>query len=154
MIALPLSCGKQAVIDDDDAHLAAHKWSYLRGRNGNGYAVRSHAGRFLYLHREVIGAPPGAIVDHRDGDGLNCRRENLRLASHAQNLANRGRQRNNTSGCKGVTWDRSREVWRVEIQVNGRRANLGRFAMLEDAARAQRTASRILLGEFAQTEGR
>lgn len=148
VVEVPLSKGRIALIDKRDASLARFKWRYLESRNGRGYAVRSVAGAFLYLHREVLGATSGAQVDHRNGNGLDCRRNNLRVATHAENQQNRGAQRNNTSGYKGVVWDAARSCWRAEIQGGGRRRFLGRFATAEGAAQAYAEAAGVFHGEF------
>ncbi|MCO1498261.1 HNH endonuclease, partial [Limosilactobacillus reuteri] len=59
---------------------------------------------FQFLHQQIAGAPPGAITDHRDGDGLNNRRANLRPATAVQNGYNCAKYKNNTSGVKGVSF--------------------------------------------------
>jgi hypothetical protein len=91
----------------------------------------------------------GVKVDHLDGDGLNNQRSNLRLATQAQNLLNRGPQRNNCSGFKGVSWHKGAGKWTANISVNGSRRYLGVFDGVLDAAAAYNKAAVELHGEFA-----
>jgi hypothetical protein len=156
VITIPLTQGKVALIDDCDAHLAAFKWCAKRDRDGRKwYAIRKAPrdggpGRRMWLHREVLGVTdPKVEVDHKDGNGLDCRRHNLRAATTQQNQANRGVQANNTSGFKGVNWRKRDRKWRAQIRVSGRNRGLGHYATPEDAARAYDAAAREAFGEFA-----
>ncbi len=90
-------------------------------------------------------------VDHWDGDGLNCRRGNLRAATHAQNLYNRGPQQNNKSGYKGVSWSRNAKKWWAHIQVDKKVIHLGYFDVAEQAARAYDVGALKYHGSFAKT---
>lgn len=98
IIELPLSQGHTAIIDAADAWLAEFKWT-AAVRSNTVYAYRNWLPgepRMILLHQAVIGrAPPGLVIDHEDGNGLNCRRNNLRHVTQAINLANR-------SGMRGV----------------------------------------------------
>jgi hypothetical protein len=116
---------------------------HLDGRN-----YRAHQLAWLYMKGEW-GRP---VIDHRDGNPLNNRWRNLRLASHANNAANRPRQYSNTSGFKGVTFDRRRGNWFAQITKQGRRYWIGRYATAQEAHEAYVTAARLLFGEFARTE--
>src|SRR5690606_1175342 len=100
---IPLTKGMFTLIDDADCErVNLHKWRAHRSRN-TWYAVRNGPGRkMIFLHRFISDAPEGLIVDHVNGDGLDNRRENLRLCTHAENARNRQTNRNNTSGYKGV----------------------------------------------------
>lgn len=158
MKTIPLTKGMEAVVDDCDyEHLMQWKWLYTQ-RVGTGYAechrtvngkrqtIRMHT---LVAERCGLRCGDGVEVDHRNHDGLDNRRGNLRLATRAQNLANRGLLRNNTSGFKGVCWDRSRKKWLAYIDVAGRRRHLGRFGDRGDAAGAYNEAALKYYGEFA-----
>ena len=148
MIRVPLTRGFIAIVDNVDARLAKFRWfaNEVRGRI---YARRSLPdGGTELLHRAVLQVAPKIRVDHILGNGLDCRRKNLRVATNAQNLHNRGKQSNNTSGFKGVS--RLRERWRATIQNNGRWQHLGVFNSREEAARAYDRAAARMHGKFAR----
>lgn len=104
----------------------------------------------VLLHRLLCNAKPGQVVDHRNGDGLDNRRANLRLCTQSQNLGNMRLSSRNTSGFKGVYFERSRGLWRVDIWLNNRKRTLGRFQDRFDAARAYNVAALEQWGEFAR----
>lgn len=135
-IEIQLTQGRVAIIDAQDAHLAQHNWRLQVSKYGTAYAVRCHAAGYRLLHREVLGLPPGAIppVDHEDGDGLNCRRGNLRISTPLENARNkRGPQRNNTSGHAGVSWSKRHKKWVVTLGSK----RIGRFSDILDAVDAR-----------------
>lgn len=103
------------------------------------------------MHRELMGFPD-CLVDHVDGDGLDNRRENLRLANFSQNRTNQKRNLKK-SGYRGVEYDGSRRCgrkkWRATIYHQNKRYRLGRFETPEDAARAYNEKAKELHGEFA-----
>lgn len=154
VIVLPLSQGRVALIDERDAHLAQFKWTARKNGDFGWYALRGVGPkakrRIVYLHREVMAAPPGVHVDHVSGDGLDCRRNNLRFATRSQNLCNRGAERGSTSRFKGVNWNVRRKRWRARICVAGTRTELGWFEVEGDAARAYDAAAREAHGAFAR----
>lgn len=154
MKRIPLTQGKTALIDDEDAPLAAFRW--YAHRNRLAWYVMRRLGRRTseYLHRVVWarahpGEPMPRELDHIDGDGLNCRRSNLRAASGAENARNRRLRKDNTSGFKGVSWHRPRAKWVAYIQVAGKNRYLGLFSDRETAARAYDVAAREHYGDFA-----
>lgn len=91
----------------------------------------------------------GEYVDHINHNGLDNRRDNLRLASAAQNMQNSRLRSDNTSGYKGVVWVISRRKWRAEIYVDKRSKCLGYFQNAIDAAKAYNDAALKYFGEFA-----
>jgi hypothetical protein len=149
---IPLSQGFVAIVDDEDYEtVAAHKWSAKAGRR-TFYAYRcpTVGGRreTLYLHSFLTG---WSQVDHRDGNGLDCRRDNMRPATYAENGQNRPRRSDNTSGYKGVSWRASGSTWQARITVEGRTCSLGSsFPTPESAAHAYDLAAMELHGEFAR----
>lgn len=151
---LPLTQGKVALVDDEDYERLKHfKWSVLR--KPDRYYARRNIKRpqrgGIYLHREIMNAPPGMQVDHINGDGLDCRRANMRLATNAENGQNRIKRVHNTSGFKGVRLDKRRKKWSARIWVNNKEIHLGMFEIIEEAARAYDEAARKYHGEFART---
>lgn len=110
------------------------------------HIVRAHVLVWLLCNGAV---PSGFEIDHIDRNDSNNRIENLRLATASENQRNRGAQRNNTTGLKGVSFDRQTKRYSAKIAVNGRRVWLGRFHSKQDAARAYQAAARLYHGEFA-----
>lgn len=151
---IPLTQGREAVIDVADLALVAGR-NWYAARHCNTFYATSHQNRpagysaALKMHRLILQAQTGDIIDHRDGDGLNNRRENLRLATSAQNSRNRSRFPNNTSGFKGVSWDDDLGMWRARITFDHRVIHLGRFNTREAAHAAYAKAAQRLHGEFA-----
>lgn len=139
MITIQLTRGYQAIVDDEDSHLADYSWYAQCDPCGQVYARRwdgSIDGKQVpkRLHREVLGiTDPAVIVDHIDGDGLNCRRSNLRIASSAENARNLGRPRrdNRTSPYLGVTMRHGK--YRARIRHDGRLIQIGTFATAKEA---------------------
>lgn len=122
---------------------ACGKMYYRIGVNGSRYKVH----RIVYAL--VHGFDPGdKHIDHVDGNGLNNNPVNIRLATQAENMRNRGSQRNNTSGKVGVTWHKRARKWAAQIRVNGQHKSLGYFTCIDEAASAYNYAARQLYGEF------
>lgn len=155
---MPLTQGKVAIVDAADYDLVMQwKWHARFDRpTGKWYAgrsVRTGKGKFspkqtIYMHRLIMDAAKGVEVDHVDGDGLNnCRSTNLRLGTHQQNACNRGAQRNNSSGYKGVY--RCGAKWLAKIKTNQQQQHIGVFVTAEDAAKAYQEAARKMHGKFA-----
>lgn len=152
MKRIQLTQGKVALIDDEDyARVMQFKWhaSQIRGK---WYASTTGEGdKTFYLHRLIMNAPSGVQVDHENNNGLDCRRQNLRIASALENQSNRGMQKNNTSGFKGVTYDDRRRKYQARIQTRGKKLHIGYYATAEQAARAYDKFALVLHGEFANT---
>lgn len=153
-VEVPLSRRRGLLlIDDEDLPLfSPHKWRLLN-QPPNQYAVTGEKrdGTHVRAHHLIIPPPPGMTVDHINGDGLDCRRQNLRLATNAQNTRNRkGPNASGSSGYLGVTWDKRRSRWVAQITVDGKHYHVGIFLRAEDAARARDEASLKYFGEFAR----
>lgn len=116
-----------------------------------GYPVARIDGVRTRLHRHVAGHPAGMDVDHINRDKLDCRRQNLRLATRQQNSCNAGRRTHNTSGYRGVYLCKFTRRWRAEIRANGAAHKLGRFSDPAEAAAAYDAAAIRLHGDFAVT---
>jgi hypothetical protein len=147
-----LTRGKVALVDSADAAFVGQwNWCAWVCPQGGWYALRTdrETGATARMHRVLAGVPPGVEVDHVDRDSLNNRRKNIRVATRAQNNRNRGRQRNNTSGYKGVTWYARHKQWGAKISAGGRSHFLGLYRDAEDAHRAYCEAAARLHGEFA-----
>lgn len=110
----------------------------------------AHRLAWLWVNGEL---PEGAEIDHINGDTLDNRIANLRLATRAQNGANQGLRRNNTSGVKGVSWDAKRGRWFASITIEGKSKALGRFDDFDDAVAARKAAEDEHHGVFAHIRG-
>lgn len=154
MIRVPLTDGVFALVDEEDAPLVGRlNWRLFQPRPGAFYAmarghVSSGGGRGSLMHRLILGAPLRALVDHINGDGLDNRRSNLRLASPSQNGANQ-LSRTGSSRFKGVSWSRRDQNWAAFIHVDRRTRPLGRYSSEEEAAKAYDAAAREAFGRFA-----
>jgi hypothetical protein len=156
-IEIRLSNGLIAVIDPIDSDLAQHKWcssgeyTYPQRRVGKGKVVFMHR---IVLERMIGRALNSAVEhpDHIDGDPLNCRRNNLRLATKVTNAQNSKRRSDNQSGYKGVctTNGKSFRPWRAYIRVEGHQISLGYFDTPEEAYAAYCEAARRYFGNFAR----
>ena len=163
MREIPLTKGYTAVVDDEDyERVSRRKWcaSVTHRKDGSikgVYAQRrvslgGGGSAIQLLHRFIAGITDSKVqVDHVDHDGLNNRRENLRAATNTQNSRNSRLSANNTSGFKGVTWEKSRGLWQAQIYIAGRNYVLGHFASAQLAAVAYDTAACDHFGEFALT---
>lgn len=143
MAKLRISGNRESIIDPDDfVRFSDTKWHMA----GKGY-VKSRKG---YLHRLIIGASNGEEVDHINGDKLDNRRCNLRLASSNENKWNRGKQRGSySSRFKGVSWHAASQSWRAQINVRRKLINLGYYHSEIDAARAYNEGALKYHGAFA-----
>lgn len=156
MKEIPLTRGKVALVDDEDFEdLIKFKWCWCPNRKG--YAIRrlrlsEGRGRgTVAMARQILKAPKGLMVDHINGNTLDNRRSNLRLATHHQNQMNAMLNRRNTSGFKGVAWDKRLGCWRVMINVNKRNTFVGNYPDKRAAAMAYDLWAFDLFGEFART---
>lgn len=146
---VPLACGKRAICDAADYAVVSRQrnWCIMKGYPSYTDNLRTPR-RTVKLHQLLM--PGHDLVDHRNGDKLDNRRNNLRAASIQQNSFNRASAKGSSSRFKGVTWDRSRGKWMAAIQINGRTKTLGRFLDEEMAALAYNEAAKVAHGEFAR----
>jgi hypothetical protein len=142
-----LGRGRFGLVDADDfARAEGHSWTCVLA-GGKAYGVSRVAGRLTYLHRFILDEECPPRVDHENGDGLDCRRVNLRACNASQNASNRRKSRG-TSRFKGVHWSKRHGCWRARIMVAGRDIPLGLFQDEEQAACAYDDAAREAFGSF------
>ena len=145
-----LTQGLRALVDDKNYDwLSTYKWCVSRKGNTSYAVSRSKGGTLIAMHRLIMGFPRGKLVDHRDENGLNNVEVNLRVATVKQNANNRGKQVNNKTGYKGVSWDKARGKYRAVIMVAQKQVHLGRYNSKIMAALAYNEAALELHGEFA-----
>lgn len=156
---IKLTQGQFALVDAKDyGRIASHKWYAAWAPNTQSFYAHSkiqteRGQRDIYMHRVILGLDFG---DKRHGDHINQntldnRRCNLRIATIQQNMCNRGKNRNNTSGYKGVMWRSDISKWRAQIRVDRKLISLGSFSTAEDAHAAYCAAADRLHGDFAKT---
>lgn len=118
----------------------------------DGYVKVGFNGREYPAHRLIwwitYGILPEQFIDHINGDKSDNRLANLRLATDAENKRNVGMRSHNTSGFKGVSWDKANKRWMAHATLNGRGYNLGRYSTAEDAAEAYRAFAERHHGSF------
>jgi len=151
---IPLTQGYEAVIDASDAHLVeGYNWSAsVRKRNCYAFrTVRLSNGkqRQILMHRAIMGAPEDMEVDHKDHDGLNNQRDNLRICTRRENLRNGQKRTCNVSGYKGVHKRKDRDKWQAQIRDGKTNKHLGYFDTAIEAYQAYCEASERIHGEFA-----
>lgn len=153
MKLIKLTRGKFAKVDTEDFEiLSKYKWHF----NRLGYADRNLCKKtkttkhkMISMHRMIMKPESKQEVDHINGNGLDNRRSNLRLCSSSQNKFNRGKPKTNTSGYKGVSWEKDRNKWTSQIRVDGQRLRLGSFDLIADAVAAYNKASKKYHGKFS-----
>lgn len=153
MKEIPLTKGKVAIVDDTDyEQLMQYKWqaSCYRGtwyaRRG-GLAALGQRGMTFSMHREIMRPPAELEVDHKDGNGLNNTRGNLRICTPQENRFNQ-RKHKGMSRFKGVVFNGGK--WMARINVNRKTIYIGKYNTEEAAARAYDEAARKHFGEFAR----
>ena len=157
MKKIPLTQGQFAIVEDSDyEYLSQFKWCAVWDERGKTF----YAKRFrrcwepqrpclIPMHRAIAARLGLPEVDHKDHNGLHNWHGNLRPCTVSQNRANRRVPKNNTSGFKGVSFNRNEKKWVAGIRFNKRRIHLGYFRAPETAAKAYDAAAIQLFGDFA-----
>jgi hypothetical protein len=147
--------GEFTIVEPPDYYVYG-KYKYILSIDGdNLYAILAmkigpKKTKIVSLHREIMNAPKGILVDHQNGNGLDNRRVNLRLATYSQNNINRPKKANTSSKYRGVCFEKSCQEWGAFMRINGRQTRLGRFKNEIDAAKAYDKAARKYHKEFAR----
>lgn len=157
MKRIKLTQGKFALVSNIDyAYLNQWKWYALK-RRYIWYAQRNiqlkHKRTTELMHRVILGRKDCQHfieVDHKDGNGLNNQRYNLRSSNSRQNKYNRTNYKNSKSGYKGVFWHKHANKWVVQIHINGKTTHIGLFDDVIDAAKAYNIAAKKYHGKFAR----
>lgn len=153
MKQIPLTKGKVALVDDEDhEYLNSFNWhatksGYARRRGRVGIDSR----KFIWMHHQVFLCSENLKIDHRDGNGFNNQKGNLRPATHSENCRNRNRNKNNSSGYKGVSFHKGIGKFTARLRINYQFKNLGVFNSAKEAAEAYDWGARCFYGTFART---
>lgn len=142
---IELTQGKKAIIDAEDyTRVSKTSWCYDKS---NGYPVSRIKGKRVRLHRFILNNPEARYVDHVNRDKLDNRKINLRICDSSQNVRNRGLNKNNTSGFKGVT--KVRDKWRAQLSIGYKFYDLGTFDSPKEAAKAYNEKVIEVHGQYA-----
>lgn len=141
---ITLTQNKYAIVDDEDfERIDSVKWYFEHG-----YA-RSDVGRKrVYMHRFILDLKSNKVVDHKNRDGLDNRKNNLRIANQSLNLANQKKNNKNTSGFKGVSWNKHLKYWTSSLKVMGKN-NVKYSKTKKEAAKKYNDMAIHYFGEFA-----
>lgn len=146
-----LGKGKVVIIDDIDFEkIKKYLWYWLPYKK-HGYAWAKVNKKTLLLHRFILNTPKKMVTDHKNGNGLDNRRENIRICTMSENLIYKGKLINNTTGYKGVYHEKrsKRNPWFVRLMVKGKLYCLGCYKTKTDAALAYNKAALKYHGKFA-----
>ena len=158
MKEIQLTQGKVALVDDEDfEYLNQWRWC-LRGTGlSKSYAIRGfrksktcNITGSISMHRQLMRPEKGYVIDHVDGNTLNNQKSNLRICTQSQNCRNQKIGKSNTSGYKGVSYNKGQGKYNSRIKFNKKSIHLGCFVNLKDAARAYNSAAVKYHGEFAK----
>ena len=155
MKTIPLTQGYETIVDDEDyEELSKYKWHVGGVKGYTKYAqrkIRINGKRTsISMHVVILASPLGFEVDHKDGNGLNNTKENLRSVKHSDNCKNRKKRKDSTQTFKGIR-KRKNGTWRARIYSNGNKIIIGSFQNEFDAASAYDRAAIKYHGEFAKT---
>lgn len=146
---IKLTKGGFVLVDNEDFEwLNQWKW-YCQVSSGIKYAARRNKAQIIYMHRLILGTPHNKSTDHINHNGLDNRKENLRVSDIVTNGYNRRLGKNNKSGMIGVSWNSQLKKWKVNIQANKKRVHLGYFKSKRKAFGTREEAKKKYFGEYA-----
>lgn len=124
------------------------RWRIQRHKTGHQYAYSSVKGQNpIAMHRFILDATKGLQVDHKDNNGLNNIRQNIRLCSPKENQANKSCQKDNNLGVKGV-WKTKYGKFKAGIHINGKSIHIGSYPTSQEASNAYKKAAAAIWGDF------
>lgn len=159
MKQIPLTQNQVTFVDEKDFEfINKFKWRASKAQSSLGkfYVTKKtprinvKVGKTIYMHRVLMNAKKGQIIDHKDGNGLNNQRSNLRFATAANNARNMAISKRNKTGFKGISWKKDMKKWQVRISFNYKDICIGSFSDKIEAARAYNIAAIKYHGEFAR----
>lgn len=154
MKRIPLTQGLYTLVDNEDYEYL-NQWNWYAHKQGNTYYAKRTTSKdykitIIHMHRVVLNiSEQEVLVDHKDRNGLNNQKYNLRTSNKSKNGMNRPAQKNNSSGYKGVGFDKSRNKWKAQIMIGQKNKFIGRFDTAIDAAHAYDKFALELFDDFA-----
>lgn len=139
--------GQTVLIDEEDYKLIKGISWYINKQTG--YVFATLGGRTVYMHRLILNAGEGQMIDHKNGTRTDNRRSNLRFCTQTQNLCNKRPYKTNEFGLKGVYRGKNGKFI-AAITCNGKTHRLGTFLTAIEAARAYNIGAKLLHGDFAR----
>lgn len=156
MIEIKLSQNQVTIIDEESLDVASkYHWHADYDKKLRKFYAKTDIRvnglrKKLRLHRLVMNAQKGDVIDHINGNTLDNRLSNLRKCTVSENAKNRSLNKNNTSGYKGAVWHAPTQKYQARIYVNGKWRSMGMHAEAKDAARAYNEAAKKYFGEYAK----
>lgn len=148
MKKIKLSQNKFTIVDNEDyENLSMFKWYAIKRRDCF-YAARKHC--TILMHRVILNLGKRKMVDHKNGNGLDNRKTNLRICNYSQNSSNQKKQKNTSLKFKGIRKERGSR-FSAQIMIKGRFIHIGSFTNQIDAARAYDKAAEKYFGSYAKT---
>lgn len=135
-------------LSSQDRHILREHSFAMHGVHGNAYPKTMVDKKPKALHHFILPRKKGFDVDHINRDVFDARRKNLRYVTRSQNMMNATKYKSNTSGHRGVTWNKPAKKWIASIRIDRKLRHLGCFTNKEDAAKAYLTAAKKLFGVF------
>ncbi len=149
---IPLTQGKIAIVDEEDYKRVLGKQWCLKS---SPFHILEYAHSYgITMHRFIMGSPKDLIVDHKDHNGLNNRKENLRLTNFLGNSRNTRKLLARSSRFKGVSWGAKERKWKAQIRINGKQCHLAFCENESDAATYYDIAAQLIFGSFAHTNAK
>jgi len=138
MKKIKLTNGKYAVVDNEEFNfLNQWKWYISNGYASRDIFIKGNR-KCIYMHRLINNTKENFVTDHINRNKLDNRKSNLRNATGSQNGINRGLNKNNTSGYKGIIWRKDTKKWQVRIRVNYKTFYFGCYKNIKDAIKARK----------------
>lgn len=148
MKKIQLTKEKFALVDDEDyVYLNRHNWYASKGYSTY-YACRRSKDKIILMHRTVMNQTGNLYVDHKDSNGLNNQKNNLRICTQSQNNGNSKMRKDNKSGIKGVSWNKLNKNWVACITINYKKKHIGTFSNKLKAKEAYEIEAKKHFGKF------
>jgi hypothetical protein len=149
---IPLTQGHFAIVDIDDYEaMSQYSWQLKTNTSGGIYARARIDGKWKFMHRLIMNPAASMDIDHINGNGLDNRRSNLRICTHANN--SRNQRKSSKHKYKGIYFDKHRNTWRAQIVVNGLHIKTTRYKTDKEAALAYNALALKHFGDYAHLNG-